>query len=70
MTETECICAKFDRLEGSAAQIYVTLFLIESGVDETAGKIYYVCKACGRPWTQEMIDGKPFLMRMETEFNV
>jgi hypothetical protein len=70
MTEIECLCAKLDRLEGSAVQIYITLFLDEAGADEPAGKIYYVCKICGSPWTQEMIDGKPFLMRMETEFNV
>jgi hypothetical protein len=70
MTEIECMCAKFDRLEGSAVQIYIKLFLEESGADENAGKTYYVCKVCGRPWTQEMIDEKPFLMRMETEFNV
>ena len=70
MTEIECMCAKIDRLEGSAAQIYVTLYLEETGVDEKSGRTYYVCKFCGRPWTQELIDEKPFLMRMETEFNV
>jgi hypothetical protein len=70
MTGIECMCAKFDRLEGSAVQIYLTLFLDESGVDESAGKIYYVCKSCGRPWTQEMVEEKPLLTRMETEFDV
>ena len=70
MNVIECMCAKVDRLEGSAVQIYLTLFLVESGVDEPAGKIYYVCKLCGRPWTQEMIGEKPVLTRMETEFNV
>ncbi len=70
MTEIQCMCPKFDRLEGSAVQIYVTLFLEATGVDENTDKTYYVCKICGRPWTQETIDGKPFLMRMDTEFNV
>jgi hypothetical protein len=70
MAETECACANFERLEGSAVSIYVALYLEETGVDEKAGKTYYVCKHCGRPWTQEIVVGKPTLTRMETEFNV
>ncbi|HKQ74551.1 MAG TPA: hypothetical protein VJ810_12745 [Blastocatellia bacterium] len=70
MNVVECMCEKIDRLEGSAVPIYLTLYLDESGADEPASKIYYVCKFCGRPWTQEMIEEKPVLTRMETEFNV
>ena len=40
MAETECACANFERLEGSAVRIYVALYLEETGVDEKAGKTY------------------------------
>ncbi len=70
MAETECACARFERLEASAVRIYIALHLEETGVDEKTGKKYYVCKRCGRPWTQEVIGGVPTLTRMETEFNV
>ena len=70
MAETECACANFERLEGSAVRIYIALYLEETGVDEKAGKTYYVCKRCGRPWTQEAAGDRPLLTRMETEFNV
>ena len=70
MAETECACANFERLERSAVRIYVALYLEETGVDEKAGKTYYVCIHCGRPWTRETIGAKPTLTRMETEFNV
>jgi hypothetical protein len=70
MTETECLCANFERLDGSAVRIYIALYLEETGVDEKTDKTYYVCKFCGRPWTQEIAGGNPRLIRMETEFNV
>ena len=70
MAETQCVCANFERLEGSAVGIYVALYLEETGVDEKSGKTYYVCKYCGRPWTQEIVVGKTTLTRMETEYNV
>ncbi|MGH9754538.1 MAG: hypothetical protein ACREA2_17300 [Blastocatellia bacterium] len=70
MAVTECVCANFEQLEGSAVRIYIALNQEETGVDEKAGKTYYVCKHCGRPWTQEIIGGRPKLTRMETEFNV
>jgi hypothetical protein len=70
MSETECACANFERLEGPEVRIYIALYLDETGVDEKAGKTYYVCKRCGRPWTQEIRGGMPSLTRMETEFNV
>ena len=34
MAETECACANFERLEGSAVRIYIALYLEETGVDE------------------------------------
>jgi len=70
MTEIECVCERFERLEGAAVQDYISQFLEETGVDENAGKTYYACKRCGRPWVREMVEDKPFLTRMETEFNV
>jgi hypothetical protein len=70
MTETQCPCANFERLQGSAVRIYIALYLEETGVDEKPGKTYYVCKYCGRPWTEETNGGNSTLTRMETEFNV
>ncbi|MGE0131225.1 MAG: hypothetical protein AB7U82_24355 [Blastocatellales bacterium] len=72
MAEIECLCEKFERLEGVAVQDYVSRFLEETGVDEETGKTYYSCKICGTPWTRVMPEGsrKPSLVRMETEFNV
>jgi hypothetical protein len=70
MTNTQCPCANFERLDGSAVRIYIALYLEETGVDEKAGKTYYICKYCGRPWTQETAGEAPTLTRMETEYNV
>ncbi|MGH9767237.1 MAG: hypothetical protein ACREAB_07360 [Blastocatellia bacterium] len=70
MTEIVCVCEKFERLEGLDVRVYIAQFLEETGVDEQAGKTYYACKRCGRPWMQETVEGKPTLTRMETEFNV
>jgi len=70
MTEIECACENFERLEGVAVELYTTQFLKETGVDEKTGKTYYACKLCGRSWTREMVEGKPSLTRMETEFDV
>ncbi len=70
MAEIECACAKFERLEGVAVQLYISQFLEETGVDEDAGETYYACKRCGRTWAQEMVEGKLLLTRMETDFIV
>jgi hypothetical protein len=74
MTDTQCPCANFERLEGSAVRIYIALYLEETSVDEKADKAYYICKYCGRPWTLEKIleikKGGSTLTRMETEYNV
>jgi hypothetical protein len=70
MTNTQCACVNFERLDGSAVRIYIALYLEETGVDEKAGKTYYVCKYCGRPWTEDTDAGHSTLTRMETEFNV
>jgi len=70
MAEIECMCEKFDRLEGVAVQDYISRFLEETGVNEESGKTHYSCRICGRPWTRVMAEGKPALRRMETEFNV
>jgi hypothetical protein len=70
MADSVCPCAKFERLDGSAIRIYIALYLEETSVDEKAAKTYYVCKYCGRPWTEETVMGNTTLTRMETEFNV
>jgi hypothetical protein len=70
MTDTQCPCANFERLEGSAVRIYIALYLEETGVDEKADKAYYICKYCSRPWTLEIKKGASTLTRMETEYNV
>jgi hypothetical protein len=72
MAEIECMCEKLERLEGVAVRDYIARFLEETGADEETGKTYYVCRICGRPWTQKMVEGgrKPSLVRMKTEFNV
>ena len=72
MPQIECLCEKFERLEGAAGEAYIAQFLEKTGVDENAGKTYYACRICGRPWVREMIEGdrELSLTRMETEFNV
>jgi hypothetical protein len=72
MAEIECLCDKFERLEGVAVEDYVSRFLDETGVDEETGKTYYACRICGGSWTRAIAVGarKPVLVRMETEFNV
>jgi len=71
MAETECACDRFERLEGAATQAYTSQFLEKADVDEDAGKTYYVCRICGRPWMREIIEGnrKPSLVRLEMEFD-
>jgi len=70
MIEIECMCARVDRLEGVAVQLYISQYLVETSVDEEEDKTYYACKRCGSPWTQEVTDGNPILRRMENEFIV
>lgn len=72
METIECMCDKFERLEGVAVEDYISRLLEEIGVDQETSKTYYSCRVCGRPWTRVMAAGarKPSLVRMETEFNV
>jgi hypothetical protein len=72
MTDSECACDRFERLEGAATHVYTSLFLEKTDTDEEAGKTWYFCRICGRPWLRETIEGnrKPSLVRLEREFDV
>ena len=69
MDESSCACEKFDRLEGAATAAYISQFLDKGETDETAGKTYYYCRHCRRPWVRLVDEGnrKPSLVRLETD---
>ncbi|MDX2034800.1 MAG: hypothetical protein SF339_29265 [Blastocatellia bacterium] len=72
MQETACACDKFDRLEGAATMAYIAQFLDRADKDEEqddAGRTYYFCRRCGRPWARTIEEGnrKPSLLRLETD---
>ncbi len=69
MDEISCACEKFDRLEGAATAAYISQFLEKADADEAAGKTYYFCRRCGRPWVRLVDEGnrKPSLVRLETD---
>ena len=67
-----CACDRFERLEGVAAQAYMSQFLERTGTDDKAQMTYFVCRICGTPWVRTEVDGqrKASLVRQKPDFNV
>lgn len=72
MNARECVCAKFERLEGAAMQIYINDLLERVDTDEEAAETWYRCRCCAALWKQraEVNPSKSSLVRLATEFNV
>ena len=61
-SELRCVCAKFQRLEGSATQAYISQFLTKTGTDEEA--VYYQCRECQRKWKKVEETKRPSLIQI------
>ncbi|MBS1811972.1 MAG: hypothetical protein JST84_27670 [Acidobacteria bacterium] len=60
-----CACAKFQRLEGSATQAYVTQFLDKTGMDDEV--VYYQCRECNTRWKKIEESRRPSLVQINPE---
>lgn len=60
--EPRCACARFQRLEGSATQAYISQFLTKTGVDDKA--VYYECRECHRRWKKVEETKRPSLIQI------
>ncbi len=68
MSEAECSCASFARLEGASVPAYVTAFLDEVKGENRPGVKRYRCRACGRAWEKRPPaagGGRPSLVRLD-----
>ena len=64
-TTPRCACAKFQRLEGSATQAYITQFLAKTSTADEA--VYYQCRACGVQWKKLEEANRPSLLQIASE---
>lgn len=60
-----CACARFQRLEGSATQAYITQFLDKAGTD--AEVVYYQCRECNTRWEKIEESRRPSLVQINPE---
>ncbi len=72
ISEIECACQRFERLEGVATQAYITQFLERDGSDEEVRVAHYTCRVCGASWVWTEADGprKSSLVKQQTDFYV
>jgi hypothetical protein len=70
LSQPQCSCAKFERLEGASVPAYVKAFLDDLGRDDPAQKDHYRCRVCGRKWARRAPDAtearaRPSLVRLD-----
>lgn len=72
MNARECVCAKFERLEGAAIKIYISDLLERVDADEETTETWYRCRCCAALWKQraDVNSSKSSLVRLATELNV
>ena len=72
MSEANCSCEKFTRLEGASAQAYAAAFLDDAkDVNADGGKLLR-CRACGRLWERrapgvKSAGTRPSLVRLDDD---
>ncbi len=54
MSQHDCACASFHRLEGASVNTYITSFLERKGADRNLLR----CRICGREWQRLETEGK------------
>jgi hypothetical protein len=72
MSDPDCSCEKFERLEGASVGAYAAAFLEDMGRDDPAKKNLYRCRVCGRVWEKRAPEVKtgstrPSLVRVSWE---
>ncbi|HMF55366.1 MAG TPA: hypothetical protein VK619_03315 [Pyrinomonadaceae bacterium] len=50
MSQPECACASFERLEGASVNAYIASFLERKAGASAEEKSLYKCRVCGREW--------------------
>jgi NAD dependent epimerase/dehydratase family enzyme len=50
MSQPNCSCASFERLEGASVTAYIKAFLEQTGHATPEAKNRYRCRVCGREW--------------------
>jgi hypothetical protein len=50
MSQPNCSCASFERLEGASVNAYIKAFLEQMGGAHPEEKNRYRCRVCGREW--------------------
>jgi hypothetical protein len=68
MSQHNCSCAAFERLEGASVPAYIKAFLEDLGRNDAAHKDEYRCRVCGRLWERRApeTEGKrPALVRLD-----
>lgn len=69
MSQPQCSCASFEKLEGASVPAYINAFLEDESRTDASKKDRYRCLVCGREWEKrapdEKSDGKrPSLVRI------
>jgi len=58
MSEPNCACHKFQRLEGAATRGYIAQFLERITAEDDAGATRYRCRECGARWERIEAEGR------------
>ena len=69
MSQPNCSCASFERLEGASVTAYIKAFLEQTGRATPEAKNRYRCRVCGREWEKrapevESAGTRPSLIRI------
>jgi hypothetical protein len=72
MSQPNCSCAAFARLEGASVPAYINAFLDDLGRTDPAQKNRYRCRVCGRRWEKrapatDSAGTRPTLVRLADE---
>ena len=56
MSQQNCSCEKFERLEGASVPAYINAFLEDLGRNDPTHKNEFRCRVCGRRWEKRAPD--------------
>jgi hypothetical protein len=70
MSQPNCSCASFEKLEGASVAAYIKAFLEQKGSATPEEKNRYRCRVCGREWEKRAPEirsegTRPSLIRQE-----
>lgn len=67
MSETQCSCYRYERLEGATVPAYISAFLAANDSSETATAANYRCRWCNQEWQRHLDQDsrRPSLIRIK-----